>query len=74
MSKAIFFKILILLISLLPLRSIAQEQLIKGVVIDVDNSFPLPGANIYWEGNKTAGVVSNLEGEFEISVVDLPAT
>jgi Outer membrane receptor proteins, mostly Fe transport len=73
MSKAIFFKILILLISLLPLRSIAQEQLIKGFVIDVDNSFPLPGANIYWEGNKTAGVVSNLEGEFEISVVDLPA-
>ena len=42
-------------------------------MIDVDNSFPLPGANIYWEGNKTAGVVSNLEGEFEISVVDLPA-
>ncbi|WP_150451609.1 SusC/RagA family TonB-linked outer membrane protein [Arenibacter lacus] len=48
---------------------IAQAQDIKvtGVITDVDNNQPLPGASIIQKGTAT-GVVSNFDGEFSITV------
>ena len=46
---------------------------IKGQVLDVVNSQPLIGANVYWEGKTSSGVVTNLDGNFEISAEILPA-
>ncbi|WP_332910928.1 carboxypeptidase-like regulatory domain-containing protein [Algoriphagus boritolerans] len=41
--------------------------------MDVSNSEPLIGANVYWEGKSTSGVVTNLEGKFELELIPLPA-
>ena len=46
---------------------------VKGQVLDVGNSQPLIGANVYWEGKTTSGVITNLDGEFEILVESFPA-
>ncbi|UZD23670.1 TonB-dependent receptor [Algoriphagus halophytocola] len=52
---------------------LAQVPTLKGQVIDVSNSEALPGANVYWEGDISSGVVADLEGNFEIKVQNLPA-
>ena len=49
-----------------------QSQLITGEVMDVSNSEPLIGANVYWEGKSEFGVVTDLNGKFELAFVDLP--
>ncbi|GMQ35011.1 TonB-dependent receptor [Algoriphagus taiwanensis] len=46
---------------------------IRGEVLDAVSSQPLIGANVYWEGNTTTGVVTGLDGDFEISSVAFPA-
>ncbi|MHA7128328.1 TonB-dependent receptor [Algoriphagus namhaensis] len=53
--------------------TLAQNKVISGLVLDVNNSEPMPGASVYWEGNVSTGVVSGLDGSFEIEAVDLPA-
>ncbi len=51
----------------------AQEtRVLKGKLLDVTNSTPLPGASIYWESDVSTGVVSDLEGNFQIKAVHLP--
>lgn len=45
----------------------------EGIVLDVSNSEPLPGASVYWENNVASGVVTQLDGSFEIKLVELPA-
>lgn len=53
---------------------IAQEtSVFTAEVLDADNSLPLPGANIYWEGEKSSGVVSAPDGFFHIKTKPLPA-
>ncbi|MCH7398107.1 TonB-dependent receptor [Belliella sp. DSM 107340] len=47
---------------------LAQQKLIKGVVSD-DFGDPLPGATVVVKGTST-GTVTNIDGEFEINVVD----
>jgi len=51
----------------------AQEVWIQGTVADVNDSEPMPGASIYWEGDVSTGVVSDIDGSFRIKAVDLPA-
>ncbi|TNF39319.1 MAG: carboxypeptidase-like regulatory domain-containing protein, partial [Cytophagales bacterium] len=46
---------------------------IRGEVLDAVSSQPLIGANVYWEGNTTTGVVTGLDGDFEISSAPFPA-
>lgn len=54
-------------------NSFAQAQTtLKGQVLDVGNSEPLVGANVYWEGNTASGVITDLDGNFEITVGTLP--
>lgn len=54
-------------------QAVSQEQrFISGEVLDVSNSEPLVGANIYWEGMSNAGVVSDLEGRFRLPISELP--
>ena len=60
-------KIFILLVLLLPLTGIlAQTLTIRGIVYD-DSNIPLPGVAVFIEGT-TQGAVTNLEGEFELTV------
>ena len=46
---------------------------ILGQVVDVSNSEPLVGANVFWEGRATSGTITDLEGNFQIEGIDLPA-
>jgi hypothetical protein len=52
----------------------SQEAIfIKGTVYEVQGNTPLPGANIYWESDPQKGVVSDINGEFTLESVTLPA-
>lgn len=55
-----------LLLSFLPLLGFAQNVLLKGTVYD-DLDMPAMGVNIVKKGT-TDGTVTNLDGEFEISI------
>lgn len=51
----------------------AQDlKFISGEVLDVSNSEPLIGANVYWEGNTASGVVTDLNGKFELPTDAFP--
>ena len=55
-------------------RLIAQESnVFTAQVLDVTNTSPLPGASVYWEGDISSGVVSDLKGNFQIKIKSLPA-
>ncbi|WP_026954265.1 TonB-dependent receptor [Algoriphagus vanfongensis] len=53
--------------------SAQSKEDLRGQVVDVEDSSPLPGANIYWEENPQAGVVSDIDGGFTIPLEKLPA-
>ncbi|HSF53972.1 MAG TPA: carboxypeptidase-like regulatory domain-containing protein, partial [Algoriphagus sp.] len=54
-------------------QAFSQEQTsISGEVLDVSNSQPLIGANVYWEGKSESGVVSDLNGKFQLPLIPLP--
>jgi hypothetical protein len=54
--------------------SIAQEaKSLTGTVMDVEGNLPMPGANVYWESDPQKGVVTDLDGNFSIALVELPA-
>jgi hypothetical protein len=50
-----------------------QPTFISGTVLEVEGNTPLPGANIYWESEPQKGVVSDINGEFTLASVPLPA-
>lgn len=50
-----------------------NSPLIEGVVVDVTDSSPLIGANVYWEDDVSSGVVTDLDGKFRLSKRNLPA-
>lgn len=54
------------------LKAQTQSQL-QGIVLDRENSLPLPGASVFWENDISTGVVSGLDGSFSIPVSELPA-
>jgi hypothetical protein len=47
--------------------------MISGQVLDVSTSEPLIGASVYWEGKSNEGVITDLEGKFELTLVSLPS-
>ncbi len=49
-----------------------DQKFIYGEVLDVSNSQPLIGANVYWEGKSSAGVVTDLDGKFELPTALFP--
>ena len=66
MSKA---KILLtILLSFVTLAAIAQTRTVKGVVFEEETGQPLPAATVSIEGT-TRGVITDLDGSFEISGV-----
>ena len=74
LSKVNFCLLIVLALSLFPFILSAQESTkISGQVLDVKDSSPLPGANIFWENDLKSGVVSDLDGNFEIQPTKLPA-
>lgn len=44
-----------------------QRRTVKGIVKDA-NGEPIIGANVIVKGNKTIGVITNLNGEFSLEV------
>lgn len=55
-------------------QAYSQKQgMISGQVLDVSNSEPLIGASVYWEGNSSEGVTTDMEGKFELALVSLPS-
>ena len=50
-----------------------SDQKISGTVVDVINSEPLIGANVYWEGQVGSGTITDLEGNFRLQMTTLPA-
>lgn len=48
-------------------QSPQQHRTIKGIVKDA-NGEPIIGANVIVKGNKTIGVITNLNGEFSLEV------
>jgi hypothetical protein len=49
-----------------------NQKIVSGIVLDINNSVPVAGANVFWEGKETTGVVTDYEGKFEISLISLP--
>ncbi len=66
---------LLIFLFILPFSElIAQEnRVFSAQVLDVTNSSPLPGASVYWENDVSSGVVSEIDGTFQIGVKTLPA-
>jgi len=62
------FRVLTLLFLLSPcIQAFTQDgKFIYGEVLDVSNSQPLIGASVYWEGDSDGGVVTDLDGKFEL--------
>ncbi|MDO8967215.1 TonB-dependent receptor [Algoriphagus sp.] len=50
-----------------------DQRMISGQVLDVGTSEPLIGASVYWEGKSNEGVITDLEGKFELTLVSLPS-
>lgn len=48
-----------------------DQRMISGQVLDVGTSEPLIGASVYWEGKSNEGVITDLEGKFELTLVSL---
>ncbi|MFP4089806.1 MAG: carboxypeptidase-like regulatory domain-containing protein, partial [Cyclobacteriaceae bacterium] len=45
----------------------AQNSVISGKVVSVENGDPLPGVNVILKGT-TTGTVTNIEGEYRLNV------
>jgi hypothetical protein len=74
-SAAVLSNFIILFLFISPFTGlIAQEtNVFTAQVLDVTNSSPLPGASVYWEGDVSTGVVSDIDGNFQIKIKPLPA-
>lgn len=66
MIKKAFFVLLSCMLLSPHLSTIAQTQVVKGLVVDVDGT-PLPGASIYVKGNTTTGTITNIDGDFSLN-------
>ncbi len=68
------FRVLTLVfLSSFQFHSYSQDlKFISGEVFDVANSEPLTGANVYWEGKTNSGVVTDLNGKFELPTETFP--
>lgn len=62
-----FFSIFILLLTL-PLIALAQTKTVQGVIFEEETGQPLPAATVSIDGT-TRGVITDLDGSFEISGV-----
>lgn len=52
---------------IVPIRAFAQGFVVKGVVVD-SNEEPIIGATVIEKGNKTNGVITDMDGQFSITV------
>ena len=52
---------------MIPIEALAQRITVEGIVTD-SNGEPIIGATVIEKGNKTNGVVTDLDGKFSITV------
>ncbi len=63
--KKYFFLVLFVLISVIVH---AQNLKVQGVVLSATDNFPVIGATVIETGNATNGVITDMDGKFELSV------
>lgn len=71
-----FFSRIHFLLILLLFANYAYSQnsrKISGQVVDVGKSEPLVGASVFWEGQVNSGTISDLNGNFQLQIPELPA-
>lgn len=66
MIKKVFFVLLSCMLLSPHLSTMAQTQVVKGLVVDVDE-IPLPGASVYVKGNTTVGTITDVDGNFSLN-------
>ncbi len=71
MSKLLKFKLLLTLLSFIPVMAFSQQ--ISGTITDGATNLPLPGANIIIKGTQT-GTTSDFDGRFSLNVNSFPVT
>lgn len=70
---SLFRALTLVFLTCLSVQAYSQKQkFISGEVFDIGDSQPLIGASVYWEGNSSTGVVTDLDGKFELEIVSLP--
>ena len=62
--------LIVLLLNLILFSAYSQNIEVKGIVVSGSNNEPLPGVNIVLKSNLSVGTVSNLDGNFSLSVPD----
>ena len=62
-----FYKVLLLLLTLLPLQAFAQSKA-SGTVVDEANGEPIIGATVKVKGS-SSGVVTDIDGRFSIDII-----
>lgn len=67
----LFFYLMMLFIPQVLFAQVGEY--LKGRVLEIDSEEPLPGANVYWESAPQEGVVTDLDGNFTIRTISLPA-
>ena len=60
--------LIVLLLNLTLFSMSAQDIEVKGVVVSGYNNEPLPGVNIVMKDNTSVGTISNMDGNFNLSV------
>ena len=66
MIKKVFFVLLSCMLLSPHLSTLAQTQVVRGLVVDVDGT-PLPGVNVYAKGKESKGVITNIDGKYAVS-------
>jgi len=70
-SANILFIVFYLFCSIGSVYSQSNSQIIRGVVVDRDSKFPLPGVNIILLNSENRGTISNYDGEFILETVPI---
>lgn len=66
----LYQRLFILVFVLSATAAFAGEELLKGKIVD-ENGLPMPGATIIVDGQEQKGAISNVEGEFTITGLDI---
>lgn len=64
---------LVFLLQTLFFGEIIAQQYLRGTILDAMSKQPLPGATVYWESETNKGVITDIDGRFELAAIRLPA-
>ena len=65
-------KYLLLFLFIVTALNVCSQEVISGKVYSLETGDPIEGVAIYWK-ETTLGTVSDVNGDFEIQLIELPA-